>query len=150
MDKNMPTVFTASTKITILFTGWTTSTTTQYTFTLIFIFLLAILNRFLGALKSQLELSWSQDTAHHQINQKSKHSPIPEYLNLPEDDREERYLPVSVDHDTRNMSVGLLERVTSRSFQKRFVWKASGAWTPWKDGPRALLEGARAVSGYFL
>ncbi|KAJ5402407.1 uncharacterized protein N7487_008303 [Penicillium crustosum] len=167
MDMNMPSVFSASTEITILFTGWTTSTTTQYIFTLTFLFVLAIFNRFLGALKFQLEKSWSRNTSSSQtlllapVNprrnvRKAKLSPLPDYMRVygDEDDGEET-LPISNnDNETRNASMGhpKEDSLQNRTSLKHLLpsWKASGRWSFRKDGTRALLECARALIGYFL
>ncbi|KAJ5705225.1 hypothetical protein N7536_000914 [Penicillium majusculum] len=167
MDMNMPSVFSASTEITILFTGWTTSTTTQYVLTLTFLFVLAIFNRFLGALKFQLEKSWSQNTSSPQtlllrpVNtrqniRKAKLSPLPDYMRVHGDeDDDEETLPVSNNHnETRNASISHLKKggLQNRTSLKRLLlsWKASGTWSFRKDGTRALLECARALIGYFL
>lgn len=163
----MLSVFSASTEITILFTGWTTSTTTQYILTLIFLFLLAIFNRFLGALKFQLEKSWSQNTPSPPtlllapVNprrniRKVKLSPLPDYMRVHGDeDDDEEALPVSNnDNETRNASIGYPKGDSPRnktSLQCLLPsWKASGTWSFRKDGTRALLECARALIGYFL
>lgn len=163
----MPSVFSASTEITILFTGWTTSTTTQYVFTLTFLFILAIFNRFLGALKFQLEKSWSQNTSSPQtillapVNprrnvQKAKLSPLPDYMRVHGDeDDDEETLPISNnDNETRNASISHLKEDGLRNMTslKRLLpsWKTSGTWSFRKDGTRALLECARALIGYFL
>ncbi|KAJ5501164.1 Retrieval of early ER protein Rer1 [Penicillium expansum] len=151
MDMNMPSVFSASTEITILFTGWTTSTTTQYVFTLSFLFLLAIFNRFLGALKFQLEKSWSQHNSSpsalllapvnpRQSIRKAKLSPLPDYMHVHGDeDPEEVTLPVSNnDNETRSTSLRYLkgDGVRNRSSLKRLLpsWKASGTWSLRKTG----------------
>lgn len=164
---NMPSVFSASTEITILFTGWTTSTTTQYVLTLTFLFVLAIFNRFLGALKFQLEKSWSQNTSSPQtlllrpVNtrqniRKAKLSPLPDYMRVHGDeDDDEETLPVSNNHnETRNASISHLKKggLQNRTSLKRLLpsWKASGTWSFRKDGTCALLECARALIGYFL
>ncbi|KAJ5373092.1 Retrieval of early ER protein Rer1 [Penicillium concentricum] len=165
MDMAMPAVFSTSTQITILFTGWTTSTTTQYVFTLVFLFLLAIFNRFLGALKFQLEKSWSQHPStpqtlllapvnrRHNIR-KAKLSPLPDYIRVHENDPEEESLPISNnDTETRSTS-GNLKRddPRNRTSLKCLLpsWKASGTWSLRKDGTRGLLECVRALIGYFL
>lgn len=164
---NMPTVFSSSTEITILFTGWTTSTTTQYIFTLTFLFLLAIFNRFLGALKFQLEKSWSQHTSTPQtillapVNprqsiRKAKLSPLPHYMRVHGDeDPDEDTLPISNNHiETRNTPTRHLKRDGPRNRTSLRCllpsWTASGTWSLRKDGTRALLECVRALIGYFL
>ncbi|KUM60238.1 hypothetical protein ACN42_g6894 [Penicillium freii] len=167
MEMNMPSVFSVSTEITILFTGWTTSTTTQYVFTLTFLFILAIFNRFLGALKFQLEKSWSQHTSSpptlllrpvntRQNIRKAKLSPLPDYMRVHADeDDDEEILPVSNnDNETQNASISYLKEdgLRDKTSLNRLLpsWKASGTWSFRKDGTRALLECARALIGYFL
>ncbi|CAP99417.1 Pc22g21290 [Penicillium rubens Wisconsin 54-1255] len=163
-DMNMPAVFSASTEITILFTGWTTSTTTQYIFTLTFLFILAIFNRFLGALKFQLERSWSQNTSPpilllapvnpRQNIRKAKLSPLPDYMRVHGDEDEEETLPVSNNNETRSTTTRSLKRDGPRKRMSLTCmlpsWKASGTWSLRKDGTRALLECVRALIGYFL
>ncbi|OQE28215.1 hypothetical protein PENFLA_c005G05545 [Penicillium flavigenum] len=165
MDMNMPAVFSASTEITILFTGWTTSTTTEYVFTLTFLFILAIFNRFLGALKFQLERSWSQHSsspptlllapvnARRNIR-KAKLSPLPDYMRIHGDEDEEETLPVSNNNETRSTTMRSLKRDGPRKRMSLTCmlpsWKASGTWSLRKDGTRALLECVRALIGYFL
>ncbi|KAJ5502483.1 hypothetical protein N7463_005357 [Penicillium fimorum] len=164
MDMDMPAVFSTSTQITVLFTGWTTSTTTQYVFTLIFLFLLAIFNRFLGALKFQLEKSWSQHPSTPQalllapVNRrnirKAKLSPLPDYIRVHGNDLEEESLAVlNNDNETRSTSRNLKrDGFCNRTSLECLLpsWKASGTWSLPKDGTRALLECVRALIGYFL
>ncbi|KAJ5171320.1 uncharacterized protein N7500_004103 [Penicillium coprophilum] len=166
MDMDMPAVFSTSTQITVLFTGWTTSTTTQYVFTLAFLFLLAIFNRFLGALKFQLERSWLRDTSipstmllapvsRWQNIRKAKLSPLPDYTRVHGDENPEETFPVSNNYnETRNISMSNLQRDVPRSWASSKCllpsWKASGTWSLRKDGTRALLECVRALIGYFL
>ncbi|KXG54157.1 Ctr copper transporter [Penicillium griseofulvum] len=160
MDMDMPAVFSTSTQITILFTGWTTSTTTQYVFTLTFLFLLAIFNRFLGALKFQLEKSWSRYTTPQTLLlapvntkniRKAKLSPIPDYIRVHGDESEEETLPTSNVNET-STSIRNFKRDARNKSLKRLLpsWKASGTWSLRKDGTRALLECVRALIGYFL
>ncbi|CAI7567228.1 unnamed protein product [Penicillium glandicola] len=163
---DMPSVFSTSTQITILFTGWTTSTTTQYILTLTFLFLLAIFNRFLDALKFQLEKSWSQHTTappalllapvRSQCIRKVKLSPLPDYIRLHGDENpEEEILPVSNnDNETRSRLMGHFKSdgLRNRTLLKCLLpsSKAGGTWSLRKDGTRALLECVRALIGYFL
>jgi hypothetical protein len=168
INMNMASTFSASTKVTILFTGWTTSTPTRYILTLILLFLLAVLNRFLGALKFQLEQSWTHHnpvppalklTAIHSRRdvQKAKLSPLPIYMRAHggEDETIEETLPVAYDDDERGRSsTPLLERGTPlRKWSCRVrlpSWEAGGRWSLRKDGVRGLLELARALIGYLL
>ncbi|KAL5001702.1 Ctr copper transporter [Aspergillus recurvatus] len=58
----MPAVFTTSTTITLFFSSWKTSSSFTYILTLLFLFALAFLNRFLAALRFQLEYAHSRST----------------------------------------------------------------------------------------
>ncbi|KAJ5825034.1 Retrieval of early ER protein Rer1 [Penicillium robsamsonii] len=143
---------------------WTTSTTTQYVFTLIFLFLLAIFNRFLGALKFQLEKSWSQHPSTPQtmllapVNRRSirkaKLSPLPDYIHVHGNDPEEESLPVLTNNNETLITSRDLKRDghCNRTSLGCLLpsWKASGTWSLRKDGTRALLECVRALIGYFL
>ncbi|KAJ6109857.1 copper transporter crmD [Penicillium sp. IBT 16267x] len=55
MEMAMQMVFTLNTKVTILFSWWTTTTVISYVLTLLLLFVLACINRFLGILKLQLD-----------------------------------------------------------------------------------------------
>ncbi|KAJ5474411.1 hypothetical protein N7475_003977 [Penicillium sp. IBT 31633x] len=158
----MPPVFSASTEITVLFTGWTTSTLTQYILTLIFLFFLPIFSRFLDALKFQLEQSRpQQETVPPSLRLapvqrriiKPKHSPLPDYIRIRAEEPEHS-LPVSNEDNERITSTGLLGKSESRNCVARKClfssWEASGTWSLREDGTRGLLEGVRAFIGYFL
>ncbi|KAL2859519.1 Ctr copper transporter [Aspergillus pseudodeflectus] len=62
MEMPMSSTFRASTTITLFFSSWTTTSPFTYTATLIFLFLLAFLNRFLTALRFQLESADARST----------------------------------------------------------------------------------------
>ncbi|KAJ5571138.1 Ctr copper transporter [Penicillium sp. DV-2018c] len=153
MDGTMPAVFSTSTKITILFTGWTTTTIPQYLLTLTFLFILAILNRFLGALKYQLEQSWSKkDTLYlprvtKYQTRKAKLSPLQTYTRIHVDDEEEEQsLPMNELPDRPTPLKNEMRR-------RRCIlpsWKASAPWGLQRDGVYAVLECTRAAIGYFL
>ncbi|KAJ5247410.1 hypothetical protein N7468_002393 [Penicillium chermesinum] len=53
----MPMVFDFTTKVTFLFSSWTTTTTASYVLLLAFVFLLPVLKGFLGLLKNHLVLA---------------------------------------------------------------------------------------------
>jgi hypothetical protein len=59
----MSTTFSFSTEVTLLFSGWTTNTPAKYLGTLVFVFVITILNRFLGAWRSQLSRKWADESA---------------------------------------------------------------------------------------
>ncbi|CAG8003335.1 unnamed protein product [Penicillium salamii] len=140
MEMRMPFVFSTDTKITIFFPGWTTSSITQYILTLVFLFVLAILNRFLGAFRFQLEQAWSnRESRLRKVEAevsgnrppKSKRNPLPVYTQVNESDD----------------SVSAGREDSRRGF---YAWKSSGPWGLRKDGTRALLEFGRAFIGYVL
>ncbi|KAH8702399.1 Ctr copper transporter [Talaromyces proteolyticus] len=99
MAMGMSSIFTSETRITLLFVGWEVETLRAYILTLVFIFMLAILNRFLGALRFQLEKKWTQSLARKgdqsltplsitqrryadNLRQKERLSPLPKYRTL--------------------------------------------------------------------
>lgn len=156
---NMPSVFSTDTKITIFFTGWTTTSITQYIFTLVFLFVLAVFNRFLDALRFQLERKWSHRESHSTLHletprkrcyPKAKQSPLPIYTHL--SDHSEESLPRPHRQDG-----GRSDKSDENEYSPRFsyknllpAWESSGAWSLRKDGTRGLLEFGRAVIGYCL
>ncbi|KAJ5963848.1 uncharacterized protein N7479_003724 [Penicillium vulpinum] len=165
MDMIIPAVFSISTQITILFTGWTTSTTTQSVFALAFVFFLAIFDRFLGAVKFQLEKSWSQDLSNlrpllpaplirRRSIRKANTSPLPGSARVPGGEDPGETLPASNKEYSRSALMRRLEMGGSRNKTSlRHLlpsWKASGSWCLRKDGTRALLECIRALIGYLL
>lgn len=150
MGMEMPFVFSTDTKITIFFTKWTTSSITQYILTLVFFFLLTIFNRFLGALKFQLEQVWSARESRIQRVEldprkkrrvpKTKRSPLPVYTHV--SGHSEESLPMA-----HMLDSSMEGNRPQRSFRS---WEASGAWSLRKDGTRGLLELGKAFIGYVL
>lgn len=55
MEMAMPTVFVASTRVTLLFAWWSTDSVFSFFVTLLVLFSLTVLNQYLGALKLQLD-----------------------------------------------------------------------------------------------
>ncbi|KAA8645347.1 putative rhamnogalacturonase [Aspergillus tanneri] len=157
---NMPSVFTASTKVTILFLGWTTSSTLSYLFTLIFLFLLAITNRFLAALKSQLERSWNrpsqsavptlQPAPRRARPAKDRQSPLPKYMEMsPGEGIEDNTCPRDTDlKEEDNPTSGLLGRAKIGSLRRKIgPWHANRSWRLYQDGISSVLELCKAVIG---
>ncbi|PLB51535.1 hypothetical protein P170DRAFT_422544 [Aspergillus steynii IBT 23096] len=164
MEMSMPTVFTATTQVTILFTGWTTNSVPSYVLTLLVLFVLAILNRFLTAWKSQLERSWN-------LNQqgqgpktvtlsavprrtgsriaKERLSPLPRYMRIDEESHTDHHCGHD-DNDTGdNGSASLLGRL--RKYTPAVErWQASRKWSVRRDGLFSVLECVKAGIGYFL
>ncbi|KAH8429124.1 putative copper transporter crmD [Aspergillus melleus] len=166
MSMSMPTVFTTSTQVTILFTGWTTTSIPSYVLTLLFLFLLAILNRFLTAWKSQLERSWKNDNRQpsptHTVTlsavprragsriAKERLSPLPRYMRI---DEEERLDHFPQEHENTEESDDATASSLSRlrkAFPTQKRWQASRAWSIRQDGPFSVLEFVKAGIGYFL
>lgn len=162
----MSSTFSSSTRVTLWFTTWTTTTPTTYFLTIVFLFSLGILNRFLGALKSQLEKKWQAQRA---IN--SNATPVASVeksydggvrgharqwsralrqqqhrVRLEEVDGQENE-PLSP-----AMQPQLAEEGASASSppKSRTFWVANAPWSIKKDGSSAALEFVRALIGYIL
>ncbi|OAG25316.1 hypothetical protein CC77DRAFT_1057098 [Alternaria alternata] len=161
----MASTFSSSTHVTLWFTEWTTTTTATYVLTIFFLFFLGIFNRFLSALKSQLEMKWKG-----QHETKSTLPSIPNTEKLGHDvrgharqwSRAVRQQPFDMDDKERQEieplspaeprlieaeEIGLSRHrhVSSKSF-----WIAQAPWSIRKDGISAALEFVRALIGYVL
>ncbi|KAE8136130.1 hypothetical protein BDV38DRAFT_250650 [Aspergillus pseudotamarii] len=146
---------------------------TTYLLTLAFLFLLAWFNRFLGALKFQLENTTNstrasglpvpilgQPPAAHRYRKISKDrvSPLPRYIQVNANDPFERPSPPPSSpppshEDERSELVPSSTRPSRvrRGFKILFgEWTPSGPWSWQQDGGRSLLEGIRALLGYVL
>ncbi|RLL97941.1 hypothetical protein CFD26_104719 [Aspergillus turcosus] len=166
----MSTVFNTSTQITLFFRGWTTTTATSYTFTLIFLFALAVFNRVLGVLKFQLDAKHIETaekgvrfpklqlpTARRRRHAvpKDRMSPLPRYMAVAENDPENEAPFLGPDHErerTRD-GHGLLFSPTQEPdgpLAQRRWWSACRRWSWRRDGTSSLLEGLRALVGYAL
>lgn len=160
MNMDMPAIFTNSTTVTLFFSAWTTTSVPAYIFTLVFLFALAFLNRFLAALRFQLE--HHQSTASISILPppqscrrtipEARLSPLPRYTAIDDTEQEEH----SQIPDERN---GLVpdNKSQTRSWHRirNYLFTLLPQWTPnspwsWRDGSLALLEGVRAFIGYLL
>ncbi|KAF2790563.1 hypothetical protein K505DRAFT_250907 [Melanomma pulvis-pyrius CBS 109.77] len=163
----MASTFSIDTSVTLFFTEWKTSTPAAYVFTIFFLFALGIFNRFLGALKSQLEQRWKERQQYALVEPVASHArhaherqkglsstqghkrkwsrtlrPAPPSLD---EEQETEPLspappPESGSHDE--------EKVTSVGRQG--FWRPSAPWSVKRDGIRALLEFIRALVGYIL
>lgn len=166
MSGMMASTFSSNTRVTLFFTAWETSTPVAYVVTLFFLFLLGILNRFLGAFKYQLEQRWRDEqerefedfVAHHKrhvhdeekstmsmYTQRKKWNrtvqPIPPRL----DEENTETQPLSPPPEGQGLHGGAKgERGKQRS------WRPSGPLSVKRDGTRGLLEFVRALIGYFL
>ncbi|CAI6332612.1 unnamed protein product [Periconia digitata] len=132
----MANTFSTSTRVTLWFTDWVTETPSTYALTLIFLFALGMLNRFLAALKTQLERRWGDQEARHRAEHANEEleplSPVPEGMGRNVRDVEEK--------------VG----GTGRRGGIQGFWVANARWSAKRDGVRALFEFTRAVVGYIL
>lgn len=164
-------VFTSGTKVTLFFDGWTTNSTASYVLALASLFCLAVFNRFLGVLKFQIDLKWSEPSyqrvqvlelgpaprsrRHHAS--KDRVSPLPRHLNPNQRDLDQELGTSSTSPFLGDSSIpepvenkrSCLHRLTA------FV-VAVGSWcmhlirSREKDGLCALLEALRALLGYAL
>ncbi|KAF1955924.1 hypothetical protein CC80DRAFT_414608 [Byssothecium circinans] len=130
----MVNAFSADTRVTLWFTQWVTKTPTAYAFTLIFLFALGMFNRFLSALKSQLERRWDKVTDRGHTNTSLHH------------DAQEELEPLSP--MTRTEHEVAIEKVDKR--RRRRFWVPNAPWSAKRDGVRAMFEFTRAVIGYIL
>jgi hypothetical protein len=156
----MSSTFSSSTRVTLWFTNWTTTTTATYVLSMLFLFSLGMLNRFLGALKSQLERKWGEKRDIAQAKQKEHEKQSirgharqwsralrqqPVRLEEPDGKETEPLSPMTRPND---VEVGDKEMV--QTHQRRKFWVASAPWSIKKDGVSALLEFVRALIGYIL
>lgn len=157
----MASVFSTDTRVTLFFTEWKTTTVAAYVATVISLFLLTLFNRFLAALRYQIERAWSgQAQSRNMLSSpptgrnrralfKAKASPIPTYIlrqNNPEwdpltsEEGEDDWSTTQEQSDNKHMS----------SCKIYGDWQSSGPWSLKKDGIRAILEFSRALIGYLL
>ncbi|KAL4948769.1 Ctr copper transporter [Aspergillus filifer] len=166
-----PMTFDSSIKVTLFFESWTTASVWAYLLALFLLFTLAFFNRFLDALRFQLEHS-AQSTDHITVlvPPKRKHvskarlSPHPRYIQIDDDEIEsETRRQDESDHGSINDERGRLVPEARRkqistvySYPLRRLSSHLPTWTPnapwdWRrDGSRALLEGVRALIAYIL
>ncbi|KAF1852031.1 uncharacterized protein K460DRAFT_269665 [Cucurbitaria berberidis CBS 394.84] len=160
----MSSTFSASTRVTLWFTDWTTTTTATYVLTIFFLCFLGIFNRFLGALKSQLEMKWSaqrdstttsvatpsgekpEETTNRRHARQWSRKLRSEPIRLEDQDGQETE-PLSPVPQLSHTEEGGTKRQMSAS--RRF-WVANAPWSVKKDGISAALEFLRALIGYIL
>ncbi|CAO2650895.1 Nn.00g091920.m01.CDS01 [Neocucurbitaria sp. VM-36] len=160
----MSSTFSASTRVTLWFTDWTTETIATYVLAVFFLFFLGIFNRFLGALKTQLERKWTVQrdsiatSAAINSGEKSVETSVrgharqwsrklrSEPIRLEARDGQETE-PLSPAPPLSHADEGYseLQKRASRGF-----WVANAPWSVKKDGVSAALEFMRALIGYIL
>ncbi|KAL3469569.1 Ctr copper transporter family-domain-containing protein [Aspergillus californicus] len=166
MNMNMPAIFTSSTKVTLFFKAWTTTSPAAYILTLLLLFALAFLNRFLAALRFQLQSSHPPETPsipilaaprRRRAIPKARLSPLPQYMQLNRDSECESaqslFRPGGPDE---YLDSDRSEKPHAPRRLRRFLtavipqWTPSAPWSLRGDGGRGLLEGVRAFIGYIL
>ena len=144
----MVSTFSVNTKVTLLFADWVTETPVQYAFTLIFLFMLGLFNRFLAAIRSQLERRWNENL-NAELNwasyDKETHK-INGDLTRSHENSIEELEPLSP------LPIGITTEVKEkRSSHVRWkLWVAYSAWNGKRDTVRAFFEFTRAIIGYIL
>ncbi|KAF2108033.1 Ctr copper transporter [Lophiotrema nucula] len=164
---SMASTFSVNTRVTLFFTEWTTTTPGTYTLTVIFLFSLGIFNRFLGAMKTQLERRWKEEGQQQPKEYDVAATTSPSRSTLPLLRRHVRRwsealrpTPSKAMHDEEEFEpLSLMPVVNDASLEKqgshlhqrkgRF-WVAFSRWNFKRDGIRSLLEFIRALIGYIL
>lgn len=144
--------FSTSTNVTLFFSDWRTNTPAKYLGTLIFIFVVTLLNRFLGAWRNQLGHQWANQAAIARVEQRRlrrkrrrrqrqkeqrdyrRNQPAPEptignHLSLPEDGKDE-WQPLSPspqDADSHASESGISDE--EKAMEKQFVASLAPKWT---------------------
>lgn len=124
-----------------------------------------MLNRFLGALKSQLERKW-KEAGHAAMEEHAKPalttratlghiralslSLRPQVMRLKDEDKEQESEPLSpaLPHTHTGVEKEDHEQPVRRNTKRFFV--ANARWSIKRDGTRAVLEFIRALIGYVL
>ncbi|KAJ5701253.1 copper transporter crmD [Penicillium malachiteum] len=166
MEMTMSMVFTLSTKVTILFSWWTTTTTISYVISLLFLFVLALFNRFLGVWKPQLikkpsdfpdssvpKLSLPPSRWYRNRSFKDHVSPLPLQIDDHRNDTEGRALPSApLLGPTTQLYPEPCEQDSDDDHCPRFFrsFRPHRRWNWAQDITGSLLEGIRALTGYTL
>lgn len=167
----MSAIFTGGTHIVLFFPGWETSSLASYLIALLLLFALAWFNRFLAALRSQLDVKSRLASRvpgvplmeppprgrKSNLRFKERMSPLPLYTELNKD---------GDDSGTQSLSPASLSRPdgegdgliagpnpSGRSWSLLSLCglgKVSQPWSWRRKALRALLEGVRALLGYLL
>jgi hypothetical protein len=157
--------FSTSTRVTLFFSDWTTDTPAKYFGTLIFLFVVTLLNRFLGAWRSQLGHKWANDAvdARRKVEQRREYKRALNRAKLERpsseiccdgegDDPSSERAPLSPYPLGIDMEAGEKKSSGPPKWMAVFGgrWRAGNPWRISIDVPRALLEGIRALIGYLL
>jgi hypothetical protein len=165
MSMNMPAIFISSTTVTLFFSSWTTTSTLTCVLALSVLFSLAFLNRFLAALRFQLQsrrpiisdipILRPPLAGRYGNIPKARLSPLPAYMRVEGEGEEaatgngeeEAGLVSETAPTERTDILSRLRRGISRRLPS---WMPSAPWNLQGDGAWALLEGFRAFVGYIL
>ncbi|KAL5396333.1 hypothetical protein PMIN04_005016 [Paraphaeosphaeria minitans] len=157
--------FSTSTRVTLFFSDWTTDTPAKYFGTLIFLFVVTLLNRFLGAWRSQLGHKWANDAAdaRRKVEQRRayKHAfkrveierqPSETHFDAEGEESSTEKAPLSPYPPGMDVETGEKRQSGTPVYMAIFGgrWRAGNPWRVNIDVPRALLEGIRALIGYLL
>lgn len=157
--------FSTSTTVTLFFSNWTTDTPAKYFGTLVFLFAVTLLNRFLGAWRSQLGHKWAHDAAdaRRDVEQRRAYKRALHKTNIERRSSETCFDEEGEDATTENaplspfpsgidVQVGQNKKSSTPVYMTVFGgrWRAGNPWQMNIDLPRALLEGTRALIGYLL
>ncbi|KAF2682264.1 hypothetical protein K458DRAFT_342713 [Lentithecium fluviatile CBS 122367] len=140
----MASTFSVNIRVTLLFTNWVTETPIQYACALIFLFILGLFNRFLAALRSQLESRWTEHAdawgSHNSARPRSGPRLVG-HNNATEELEPLSPAPPGVTVDTAEKA---------GPHRRKGIWVAYSAWSGRRDTIRAAFEFVRAVAGYVL
>ncbi|KAF1966703.1 hypothetical protein BU23DRAFT_543953 [Bimuria novae-zelandiae CBS 107.79] len=164
MAMGMASTFSTSTRATLFFANWTTDTPAKYFGTLIFLFAVTLLNRFLGAWRSQLGHKWANDAAEarrkleqrreyrRSLNRANLEYQSPDCLEGDSDDTDTEKAPLSPYPPGLDVEAAEKKRNDTPTWMMVFGgrWQAGNPWRVNIDLPRAFLEGVRALIGYLL
>ncbi|KAF2263293.1 hypothetical protein CC78DRAFT_617732 [Lojkania enalia] len=155
---NMVSTFSINTRVTLFFAEWKTTTPATYTLAIVFLFGLGLFNRFLGAVKSQLDRRWSERT--HNVESGTIDSLnrsnsmirriggwLPSIrgqtgLRYDEEQEKDPLTPVPAAND-------LVSRELPQN-RKRGFCVPNAPWSLKRDGGRGVLEFVRVLIGYIL
>ncbi|OAF98844.1 uncharacterized protein CC84DRAFT_1181990 [Paraphaeosphaeria sporulosa] len=157
--------FSTSTRVTLFFSDWTTDTPAKYFGTLIFLFVVTLLNRFLGAWRSQLGHKWANDAAdaRRKVEQRRAYKHAFSRAKVERQSSETCFDEEGAESSTEkaplspyplgvDVEAGEKKRDGTPMYMAVFGgrWRAGNPWRVNIDVPRALLEGIRALIGYLL
>lgn len=163
----MSSTFSSSTRVTLWFTDWTTTTTATYVLTIFFLFFLGMFNRFLGALKIQLERKWkaqlesNNDTNTVNVGRNVGGGGLtghvrrwsralgPQFTRLDHHDRDLEQESEPLSPVPQRVRAGGEDEKQQANKPAR-PWVAHAPWSIKRDGISAGLEFIRALIGYIL